>query len=149
MIITSSPHPNRVAQRACNHADYKERHLMECFIGKLTYFRRNFARSDKNASRFLDFIPFASTTTWLKQSRQQNGKEAADDGEGDTRLFWRQLEAVGYEAKAGRGKALAWGGDATRLHDDPVLSAALRGEPDGVEWRPLVPKGTTRYSDSE
>jgi transposase len=40
--------------------------LVECFIGKLKYFRRVFSRFDKYASRFLAFIYFASTMIWLK-----------------------------------------------------------------------------------
>ena len=33
---------------------------MECFIGKLKYFRRVFSRFDKYARRYLAFIHFAS-----------------------------------------------------------------------------------------
>ncbi len=63
---TIPPHPNRAAARACDYAAYKERHLVECFIGKLKYFRRVFARFDKYAKRFLPFIHFASMMIWLK-----------------------------------------------------------------------------------
>jgi transposase len=63
---TIPPHPNRAAPRACDYAAYKERHLIECFIGRLKYFRRVFSRFDKYASRFLAFIHFASATIWLK-----------------------------------------------------------------------------------
>ena len=63
---TIPPHPNRAAPRACDYAAYKERHLIECFIGKLKYFRRVFSRFDKYTRRFLAFIHFASTTIWLK-----------------------------------------------------------------------------------
>ena len=63
---TIPPQPRRAQPRACDYAAYKERHLIECFIGKLKYFRRVFSRFDKYASRFLAFIHFASTTIWLK-----------------------------------------------------------------------------------
>ena len=65
-VATIPPHPSRAAPRACDYAAYKERHLVECFIGKLKYFRRVFSRFDKYASRFLAFIYFASTMIWLK-----------------------------------------------------------------------------------
>jgi len=63
---TIPPRQRRAAPRGCDYVAYKERHLVECFIGKLKYFRRVFSRFDKYASRFLAFIHFASTTIWLK-----------------------------------------------------------------------------------
>lgn len=63
---TIPPHPNRLAPSVCDYTAYKERHLIECFIGKLKYFRRVFSRFDKYASRFLAFIHFASITIWLR-----------------------------------------------------------------------------------
>jgi len=63
---TIPPKQRRVAPRDCDYAAYKERHLIECFIGKLKYFRRVFSRFDKYASRFLAFVHFASTFIWLK-----------------------------------------------------------------------------------
>lgn len=63
---TIPPKQSRVEPRACDYAAYKERHLVECFIGKLKYFRRVFARFDKYAKRFLAFIHFASMMIWLK-----------------------------------------------------------------------------------
>ncbi len=65
-IATIPPKKNRLAPRDCDYAAYKERHLVECFIGKLKHFRRVFARFDKYAKRFLAFIHFASTFIWLK-----------------------------------------------------------------------------------
>ncbi len=63
---TIPPRKSRVVQRECDYAAYKERHLVECFIGKLKYFRRVFARFDKYAKRFLAFVHFASIVIWLK-----------------------------------------------------------------------------------
>ena len=45
---------------------YQERHLVECFIGKIKHFRRVFSRFDKLARRFLGFVQFASALIWLR-----------------------------------------------------------------------------------
>lgn len=45
---------------------YRERHLVECFIGKIKHFRRVFSRFDKLARRYLGFVQFASTLIWLR-----------------------------------------------------------------------------------
>ena len=45
---------------------YKERHLVECFIGKLKHYRRCSSRFDKLARNFLSFLQFASTLIWLR-----------------------------------------------------------------------------------
>jgi transposase len=65
-VATIPPKKSRVAPRACDYAAYKERHLIECLIGKLKYFRRVFARFDKYAKRYLAFLQFACIFVWLK-----------------------------------------------------------------------------------
>jgi transposase len=65
-VATIPPRKSRTAQRPCAYAAYKERHLIECFIGKLKYFRRVFSRFDKYATRFLAFVRFASAVIWLR-----------------------------------------------------------------------------------
>ena len=45
---------------------YRERHLVECFIGKIKHFRRVFSRFDKLARRYLGFVLFASVLIWLR-----------------------------------------------------------------------------------
>ena len=45
---------------------YRERHLVECFIGKIKHFRRVFSRFDKLARRYLGFVQFASALIWLR-----------------------------------------------------------------------------------
>ena len=65
-VATIPPRKSRVAPRACDYAAYRERHLVECFIGKLKHFRRICSRFDKYAKRFLAFVHFASTIIWLK-----------------------------------------------------------------------------------
>lgn len=60
------PRSNRKEQRDYNHELYKERHLVECFIGKLKYYRRCFSRFDKLARNYLSFLHFASPLIWLR-----------------------------------------------------------------------------------
>ena len=57
---------NRKTQRAIDKHLYKERHLIECYIGKLKHFRRVFSRFDKLAKNYLSFVQFASTIVWLR-----------------------------------------------------------------------------------
>ena len=54
-----TPHP-------CDMWRYRERHLIECFIGKIKHFRRVFSRFDKLARRYLGFVQFASSLIWLR-----------------------------------------------------------------------------------
>ncbi len=65
-LATIPPRKSRTVQRPCDYAAYRERHLVECFIGKLKHFRRVFARYDKYARRFLAFVHFASMVIWLR-----------------------------------------------------------------------------------
>jgi transposase len=57
---------NRQIQREIDLDLYKERHLIECCIGKLKHFRRVFSRFDKLAKNYLSFVQFASTIVWLR-----------------------------------------------------------------------------------
>jgi len=57
---------NRRIQREIDTELYKERHLIECCIGKLKHFRRVFSRFDKLAKNYLSFVQFASTIVWLR-----------------------------------------------------------------------------------
>ena len=45
---------------------YRERQLIECFIGKIKHFRRVFSRFDKFATRYLAFLQFVSALIWLR-----------------------------------------------------------------------------------
>lgn len=45
---------------------YRERQLIECFIGKIKHFRRVFSRFDKLARRYLGFVQFVSSLIWLR-----------------------------------------------------------------------------------
>lgn len=60
------PRRNRKEQRSYDQELYKERHLIECFIGKIKHFRRIFSRFDKLARNYLSFLHFASALIWLR-----------------------------------------------------------------------------------
>ena len=65
-VATIPPRQSRTLQRDCDYAAYRERHLVECLIGKRKHFRRVFARYDKYGKRFLAFVHLASSLIWLK-----------------------------------------------------------------------------------
>jgi len=68
-------------------------------------------------------------------------KEYADDGDGVTRLYRRQLAATTYEIAPGPGAVLRWGVPERDGHDDLVLSAALCAVLDRLDHRPRVARG--------
>ena len=57
---------NRKEPCAYNKHLYKERHLVECFIGKIKHYRHIFSRFDKLADRYMGFLQFVGTLIWLK-----------------------------------------------------------------------------------
>lgn len=60
------PKANRVVRRDYDRQLYKERNLIERFIGKIKQFRRVFSRFDKYARSYLHFIHFACALIWLR-----------------------------------------------------------------------------------
>jgi transposase len=60
------PKVNRVVQREYDKEIYKERNLIERFIGKIKQFRRVFSRFDKYARTYLHFIHFACVLISLR-----------------------------------------------------------------------------------
>ena len=60
------PRSNRKAAHSCDEYLYRERHLAECFIGKIKHFRRIFSRFDKLANRYLGFLHFVGALIWLR-----------------------------------------------------------------------------------
>lgn len=66
IIPVIPPKANRKIQREYDRHLYKERHLVECCIGKLKQFRRVFSRFDKTVRRFLNFVHFAAVLIWLR-----------------------------------------------------------------------------------
>lgn len=63
---TIPPRKNRKIQYEYDEHLYIERHLIECFFGKLKHFRRIFSRFDKIKHTFQAFIDFASTLINLR-----------------------------------------------------------------------------------
>ncbi len=60
------PKKNRKTQREYDVYLYKERHLIECFFGKIKHFRRIFSRFDKTAQSFMGFLNFVAMLIWLR-----------------------------------------------------------------------------------
>lgn len=63
--IVIPPKRNRKVQRYYDEHIYKERHLIECFFGKIKNFRRIFSRFDKTAEVFMGFLNFVGALIWL------------------------------------------------------------------------------------
>ena len=60
------PKKNRTVQRDYDAHLYKERHLVECFINKIKWYRRISTRYDKLARRFAAFLHLAGALVWLR-----------------------------------------------------------------------------------
>jgi transposase len=60
------PRNNRLAPRDCDWFVYKERHLIECFFGKIKHCRRVFSRFEKHARKYMEFIRFSSHLAEMK-----------------------------------------------------------------------------------
>ena len=60
------PRSTRLLQREYDKHLYKERHLVECFINKIKWYRRIFTRFEKLAQRYLAFLHFAGALVWLR-----------------------------------------------------------------------------------
>lgn len=66
IIPVIPPKANRKEPREYDKHIYKERHLIECFIGKLKQFRRVFSRFEKWAKNYTNFVRFAAALIWLR-----------------------------------------------------------------------------------
>jgi transposase len=60
------PRSNRKEPRDYDRHRYRERHLIECFMGKIKHFRRIFSRFDKLDRSFLGFLGFVAALIWLR-----------------------------------------------------------------------------------
>jgi transposase len=61
--------PSRSWNRSKREVDwhlYRERHLIECFIGKIKHYRRIFTRFEKLSKNYLSFIHLVSSLIWLR-----------------------------------------------------------------------------------
>jgi transposase len=66
IIPVIPPKSNRKEQREYDRSIYKERHLIECFIGKIKQFRRIFSRFEKWAKNYMNFVRFSAALIWLR-----------------------------------------------------------------------------------
>jgi len=66
IIPVIPPKANRKEPREYDEHIYKERSLVECFIGKLKQFRRIFSRFEKWAKNYMYFVRFAAALIWLR-----------------------------------------------------------------------------------
>ena len=71
-------------------------------------------------------------------------REYVDDGADDTRAFWTQAAAATYTVRPGPGRLMQWSVPGRELHDDLLLSAALCGALDDLDWSPRVARGSVR-----
>lgn len=60
------PKSNRIEDREYDKHAYKERHLVECFINKIKWYRRIFTRFEKLARRYMAFLHLAGAFIWLR-----------------------------------------------------------------------------------
>jgi transposase len=58
--------PSRASKLPFDAALYKERHLVECCIGKLKQFRRIATRYEKTARNYLAVVLVAAIVLWLR-----------------------------------------------------------------------------------
>ncbi len=66
MVAVIPPRSNRKQPRSYDDHLYRERHLVECFIGKMKHYRRILSRFDKLDSRYLGFLQFTAVLIWLR-----------------------------------------------------------------------------------
>jgi len=57
---------NALNPRVCGWVAYKERHLIECYFGKMKHYRRVFSRFEKKAQNFLSFLSLTAVLIWTR-----------------------------------------------------------------------------------
>jgi transposase len=60
------PRSNRKVKRLYDRHVYKERHLIECFFGKIKHYRRIFSRFEKTARHFMGFLRLVAALIWMR-----------------------------------------------------------------------------------
>ena len=58
--------PSRASKHPLDKQLYKQRHLVECCIGKLKQFRRVATRFEKTARNYLAVVTLAAIVLWLR-----------------------------------------------------------------------------------
>ncbi len=65
VVIPARRYNGRTGRKYDRHL-YRERHLVECFIGKIKQWRRIFTRFEKLSKNYLSFIHLVSALIWLR-----------------------------------------------------------------------------------
>ena len=65
-IAVIPPRSNRRKPHSYDEYLYRERHLVECFTGKIKHYRHIFSRFDKLAHRYLGYLHFVGALIWLR-----------------------------------------------------------------------------------
>lgn len=60
------PKKHRTQMREYDRHLYRERPLIECFIGKLKHYRRVFSRFEKLSKNYLGCLNFVGALIWLR-----------------------------------------------------------------------------------
>ena len=60
------PRRNRRQPREYDQHIYKERHLIECFFGKIKHYRRICSRFEKTARNDMGFLRLVAALVWLR-----------------------------------------------------------------------------------
>jgi transposase len=64
--VVIPPRKHRKQPREYDRHVYKERHLIECFFGKIKHYRRIFSRFEKTARNYMGFLRFVAALVWLR-----------------------------------------------------------------------------------
>jgi transposase len=64
--VVIPPRKHRKQPREYDRHVYKERHLIECFFGKIKHYRRIFSRVEKTARHYMGFLRFVAALVWLR-----------------------------------------------------------------------------------
>ena len=60
------PRSNRKEPHSYDKHLYRERHLVECLIGKIKHYRRIFSRFEKLDTSYLGFLHFVGALIWIR-----------------------------------------------------------------------------------
>ena len=82
------PRRNRVDQRTYDEHLYKERHLVECFINKMKWYRRIFSRFEKLAARYFGFLSFVVLSPLLSGSVEMSTEPRGVLSELQSQSLW-------------------------------------------------------------
>ena len=65
-IVVIPPKANRIIQRLCDFALYRERNLVERFFNKIKHYRAVATRYAKRGRNYMAFVSLVSVMLWIK-----------------------------------------------------------------------------------